>query len=192
MSDALLTAQDREKLAELIRTRSFRSGEFTLASGRTSTRYFDLKATMMHPFGAAAAARGMLDLMRKLDCTHVTGLEMGAVPLIGAMAAMSDVAGSPITTSFVRKAKKGHGAESKIDGFAQGESLDGLSVLAIDDVATSGGSVLQAAQAVRDAGGTVKHAAVLVDRQEGGEALLAEHGIALHCIFTADEIAGAG
>ena len=190
MTSPLLTDTAREQLAQLIRTRSYRSGTFTLASGKTSTRYFDLKGTMMHPVGAASSARGMLDLMRQLGCDHVTGLEMGAVPLIGAMAAMADVEGMDISTSFVRKAQKEHGAQSKIDGFATGETLEGRNVLAIDDVATSGGSVLKAALAVREAGGIVEHAAVLVDRQEGGAELLGEHGIALHSLFTADEIAG--
>ena len=62
-------------------------------------------------------------------------------------------------------------------------------MLAVDDVATSGGSVLQAIEAVREAGGLVTDAAVLVDRQEGAAEMLAEHGVTLHRVFTADEIA---
>ena len=182
-------ALERAALRDLIRTRSYREGRFTLASGRTSNRYFNLKPTMMHPQGAASSARALLAIAHEAGCAHVTGLEMGAVPVIGAIAAVSLIDDDPVATGFIRKAAKGHGTQALIEGLAEGESLENVRVLVVDDVATSGGSVLQAIEAVREAGGVVTDAAVLVDRQEGAAEMLAEHGVTLHRVFTADEIA---
>ena len=180
---------DSAELADLIRTRSFKTGNFTLASGKSSTLYFNMKPTMMHPRGAELSARALLRIARALAVDHVSGLEMGAVPLIGAMAAISSADGRPLSTGFVRKKAKGHGTNDVVEGLAPGETLAGKSVLVIDDVATSGGSILQAIERIREAGGTVEHAACLVDRNEGGAELLAAHGVQLHSVLTAADIA---
>lgn len=183
----MLTDTERRELFDIIAARSFKTGSFMLASGRTSTLYFNLKPTMMHPRGAELAARALLDICLGLDVEHVSGLEIGAIPTIGAMAALSSAMGRPIGTSFVRKAAKDHGTRDLVEGLAPGESLAGRKVLSIDDVATSGGSILKAVEAVRAAGGIVEHAACIVDREEGGAELLGEHGVALHAVLRARE-----
>ena len=182
-----MTDNERETLRALIRTRSFKTGQFTLASGRTSTLYFNLKPTMMHARGAELAARGMLALARTIDAEYVGGLEMGAVPLIGSMIALSSAEGRPLESFFVRKKPKDHGTQEVVEGLAPGETLAGRRALLIDDVATTAGSTLIAVKAARAAGAIVTHAAVLVDRQEGGTELLAEHGVTLLSLFMASD-----
>lgn len=178
---------DRAELFELVRSRSFRREKVVLSSGRESDIYFNMKRTMLHPRGAELTARAFLHLVRELGADYVSGLEMGAVPVIGSMAAISSVEGDPVKATFVRKNAKKHGTGEVIEGLAPGETLAGASVLVVDDVATSGASILQAIQEIRKAGGTVEHAGCLIDREEGGFELLAAHGVRLSHVFTASE-----
>ena len=174
------------ELKALIRERSLRIGKFTLASGRESDLYLNLKPTMMDPRGARLCAEALLARIPP-GTDYVGGLEMGAVPVIAALAALSDVAGRPMRTFFVRKAAKDHGTREVVEGLASGESLAGKRVLMIDDVATTGGSVLQAVDAVRAAGAIVEAALVIVDRQEGGAEGLAARGVRLGSVFVGDD-----
>jgi orotate phosphoribosyltransferase len=174
------------ELLEMIKRRSRRLGRFTLASGRESDLYLNLKPTMMDPRGARLCAEAFLARI-PAGTDYVGGIEMGAVPVTAAMAAISDVHGKPVRTFFVRKAVKDHGTRQLVEGLAEGETIDGKQVLVTDDVATTAGSVLQAVQAARAAGAIVTDALVLVDRQEGGTENLAAHGVTLHSVFVGDD-----
>lgn len=185
----MLPPADLERLRLLISSRSVRHGRFTLASGRTSTFYFNGKPTMLHPLGAELIARAMLAVAREVGATHLSGLEMGAVPLLGAVSALSSIEGTPIPATFVRKMAKAHGTGELVEGLGPGETLAGARVLLLEDVVTTGGSVLKAAAALRNAGGEVAHAAVIVDREEGGVEALGAQGIRLHPIFRAGDFA---
>lgn len=178
---------DEAELHGIIRTRSFRKGHFVLSSGAESELYFNLKPTMMDPRGALLAARAFLARIRKTDAELVGGLEMGAVPLIGAVAALSEAEGRPIRTFFVRKKAKAYGTMALIEGLAPGETLAGRRVLAVDDVATTGRSILAAVDAVRGEGGQVDTALVLIDRDEGAAAMLADRGVRLLAVFRGKE-----
>lgn len=180
-------SQNEAELLELIRSRSFRRGIFKLASGVESDRYFNLKPTMMTPRGAYLAARAFIDRINPEGVAYAGGLEMGAVPIIGALAAVSEIEGCPIKTFFVRKAPKGHGTQETVEGLAPTESLKGARVMVLDDVATSGGSIMKAIEAARLAGADVDVALVLLDRQEGAEEYLAERGIRLLSVFKASQ-----
>ena len=187
------SAYDREALRQLLATRTFKRGTFTLASGRTSAVYFNVKTTMMHPRGAALCARGLLDLLSRMDVDYFGGLEMGAVPLLSVVAAFSAEAGDPIPSFFVRKAPKPHGTQALIEGMddtgdGAEESLNGKTVVLIDDVATSGMSILRAVDQIAAVGGTMSEAIVILDREEGAREALAERGIRLHALFTAADL----
>jgi orotate phosphoribosyltransferase len=170
-------------LIEIVRQRSFRRGKFKLASGVESELYFNLKPTMMDPRGALLSARAFLAQIREENAEFVGGLEMGAVPIIGSLAAISEIEGHPVKTFFVRKAPKTHGTMDLIEGLAPGESLEGKRVVVADDVATTGGSILKAIDAVRQVGAIVDSALVLVDREEGASEALAKHGVRLRSVF---------
>lgn len=181
-----MSADERE-LFEIIRIRSFRRGKFRLVSGRQSELYFNLKPTMMSPQGALLSARALLARIWPENVDYVGGLEMGAVPVIAALAALSAVEGRPVKTFFVRKQAKGHGTMDMIEGLASGETLAGARVMAIDDVATSGGSILKSVEVARAAGAQVDLALVLIDREEGAAQALAAQNIRLLSVFKGRE-----
>ncbi|MEQ1902437.1 MAG: orotate phosphoribosyltransferase [Devosia sp.] len=181
----------RQELFEIVRERSFRYGLFTLSSGKESHLYFNMKPTMMSPRGAELAARAFLSIAQEVGAEYVGGLEMGAVPVIGSMAAISSADKRPLKTVFVRKQAKAHGTRDVIEGLGPNETLENRSVLIVDDVATSGKSILKAIEEVRAVGGLVSHAACLVNRDEGGQELLAEHGVTLHSVLHARDFVDA-
>lgn len=183
-------SSDERVLCDLLSTRTFKRGEFTLASGKRSRIYFNMKATMMHPLGAALCGRLLLGKIVPLQPHYMGGLEMGAVPLLGTVAAYSSDDQSPIPAIFVRKVAKQHGTALMIEGLddANGETLHGKTVILVDDVATSGGSVLKAVDEIEAAGGKVTDAIVILDREEGATRLLGERGVMLHSLFTATDL----
>ncbi len=119
----------RARLAEIIRKRSFGRGEITLASGRKSDFYFNLKPTMLDPEGAALLAELTYEALKDDKLDYVGGLEMGAVPLAGAIAQLSWIKGHPIAAFFVRKKPKEHGARLAVEGLAKGETLQGKRIV---------------------------------------------------------------
>ena len=177
----------RARLANIIRARSFGRGEITLASGRKSDFYFNLKPTMLDPEGAALLAELSFDALKGENIDYIGGLEMGAVPLAGAIAQLSWQKGQPIAAFFVRKKPKEHGARLAVEGLAKGESLKGKRIVIVEDVTTTGGSAIKAVEAVKDAGGEVVLVFTMVDRNEGADANFREAGLTLRSLFKADE-----
>lgn len=179
----------RDDLIAVIRTRSFRRGRFTLASGRESDLYFNLKPTMMDPRGAALMAAGVLEALAGERPTFLGGVAVGAIPVLGAVAALSFLRGQPLRTFFVRMTVKDHGTRDLIEGLAPDESLTAASVTILEDTTTTGGSILKAVAATRAAGAFVDRALVIVDRQEGAAEALAERGVRLTGLLTAADFA---
>jgi orotate phosphoribosyltransferase len=179
--------ETRARLADIIFRRSFGRGEIKLASGRTSDFYFNLKPTMLDPEGAALLAELTLDALANDNVDYVGGLEMGAVPIAGAIAQLSYIQGRPLPAIFVRKKPKEHGAKLAVEGLAKGETLAGKRVVVVEDVTTTGGSALKAVEAVRDAGGEVVLVFTMVDREEGADEAFREAGLPFRSLFRAAE-----
>jgi orotate phosphoribosyltransferase len=177
----------RARLLKIIAKRSFGRGEITLASGRKSDFYFNLKPTMLDPEGAALLAELTLDALKDSGVDYVGGLEMGAVPIAGAIAQLSWINGHPIAAIFVRKKPKEHGARLSVEGLARDETLQGKKVVVVEDVTTTGGSALKAVEAVRDAGGDVIMVLTMVDREEGASDTFRKAGLPFRSIFKAGE-----
>jgi orotate phosphoribosyltransferase len=175
--------QRRKRLADLIKERSFRRGNFTLASGRQSAYYFDSKPTMLHPEGAGLLAALIVDEIKDVKADCVGGLEMGAVPLIAPVAMRSLEAGRPLDGFFVRKAPKDHGTRKRIEGL----DMAGRTAVILEDVTTTGGSAMQAVEEVRAAGGTVALVLSILDRGEGAAELYAAAGVPFKSLFRAEE-----
>ena len=167
------------RLQEIIRVQSLKTGTFTLSSGRTSTYLFQLRQTTMLPEGAALLGDIIVDYMKRQGIACIGGLEMGAVPIVAATAAVSHLKQYPVDAFFVRKAAKEHGARERIDGFLRA----GAEVLMIDDVATTGGSILKAIEGIEGHGCQIRGALAVVDREEGAAQNLAAQGIKLAAIF---------
>ncbi|HLX15770.1 MAG TPA: orotate phosphoribosyltransferase [Bradyrhizobium sp.] len=177
----------RARLAEIIRKRSFGRGEITLASGRKSNFYFNLKPTMLDPEGAALLAELTYEALKDDGLDYVGGLEMGAVPLAGAVAQLSWIKGHPLAAFFVRKKPKEHGARLAVEGLAKNESLQGKRVAIVEDVTTTGESALKAVEAARDSGAEVALVLTMIDREEGAGETFAKAGLPFRWLYRAGE-----
>lgn len=175
------TAENEDRLRALIRDRTLMTGDFTLASGRKSTFIFNLKNLFGHPEGAALMTGRLLDRLSGLDCDHVAGLELGAVFPVAAVVQASH-ARQDIHGFVIRKKAKGHGTLNRVEGLTEDDPRDGV-VVVIDDVTTTGNSLYEAVEVVRDLGFTVDQAITLVDREEGAMEGLAKKGIELIPLF---------
>lgn len=169
------------RLRELICEHSLKRGDFILSSGRASKYLFQLRQTTMLPEGAALLGEIILDYMKRNSIACIGGPELGAVPMVASVAVISHVKQSPIDAFFVRKAAKEHGARERIDGHLR----KGQEVLMVDDVATSGGSLLNAVDGMssEDPSSYVRRALVVIDREEGAAENLAARDIRLAAIF---------
>lgn len=179
----VLARSDRrwQRLHSIIEARSVMRGDFTLSSGAKSTFLFQLRQTTMFPEGQYLIGSIVEEFMRKIGVRAIGGLEVGAIPIVSAVAFASFSSGHPVEAFFVRKQVKGHGARELIDG----EVKDGAEVLMVDDVTTTGGSILKAIDnAATERRIKVRWALSIVDRDEGGAGNLGAQGIALASIFT--------
>lgn len=173
----------RQELLELILEVSFRRQKVVLASGRESDFYLDLRQTLMRPRGVALAGGLILDALQGgASVQAVGGMAVGAVPLISAVlaAAAARDPGTPLLGFFVRKEAKQHGLGRRIEGgFREGQS-----VALLEDTVTTGGSTLEALDAVQQAGGKVVRVLCLVDRGEGALQAFRERGIELEALYS--------
>jgi orotate phosphoribosyltransferase len=179
-------ARLRERLREIIKQKSLltEGGPFKLASGELSDYYLDMKPTTFDPEGASLIAEVIFQMLRDdREISSIGGLELGCVPIVSNVVARSWPE-RPIDGFVVRKEKKGHGTDKKIDG----NFRDNTAVVLFDDVTTKGGSVMQAVRAVRDRGATVKKVITVVDRLEGASQNLGNEGIELVHIFTTRDL----
>ena len=173
----------KKRLKEIIEARSLKIGDFILASGLKSSYLFDLKTTLLDPEGANLAADIVLKNMSS-DIKIVAGMELGACPLISALCVKSYLVHRPLKACYVRKALKNRGSNNRIEG---GIILPEEEVLVLEDVTTTGGSVLESIKVIEEQGGSVKQAYTIVDRQQGAEDNLAKNGVTLHAVFTRSE-----
>lgn len=177
----------RAELFELIRTRSFGRGKIMLASGRESDYYIDMRPTTVHPAGATCVGELIVDVLEGIDAEFVGGLEAGAIPIATAVAIASHRRGRDIGAFFVRKRPKDHGAKKLVEGLPKGETLRGKNVVVVEDVTTTGGSSMQAVQALREEGANIVLVLTIVDRLEGAAENFAAEGLKFAALYTADE-----
>lgn len=181
--------QDRNRLIAIIKARSVQTGTtFTLASGRTSDFYCNLKPTMLDPEGAHLIGKLICEALTADRLDFVGGLEMGAVPLATAATAASFAMGKPLPAFFVRKQVKGHGTKSLVEGLVRGATLAGRRVAILEDVTTTGGSSMKAIEAVRSEGAEVVKVLTIVDRQEGAAETFKAAGVPFAALVTASEL----
>ena len=176
----------RDRLRDIIARESLLTGDnFTLASGKSSGYFFDMKKTMFHPEGASLTADLIFEAIKDdKDVAYIGGLEMGAVPVIAGVCLRSWPE-RPISGFFVRKQVKDHGTAKLIDGRLE----PGSRVILLEDVTTTGGSVMKAVEAVRSQGCNVKKIVTIVDRLEGARANLKKEGLELVALYTRDDFA---
>lgn len=181
---------EKQRLKEILLDKSYRQGSFTLTSGKTSDFYVDGKQTTLDAEGGYLCGRLLFQLIAKqtADIQAVGGMTLGADPLVTAVSLVSFLEKNPIPAFIVRKEAKGHGTGNYIEGLKNLEP--GCRVALVEDVVTTGGTLLQVIDRVEAAGFVVGLVVTIVDRQEGGAEILAEKGYPLEALFTRQELLG--
>lgn len=172
----------KQRLARLLVAKSYREGDFVLASGRRSDYYFDCRVTALHAEGAWLIGSLFVHLLNGMDIKGVGGMTLGADPLVSATTVISHEQGRPLNGLLVRKEAKGHGTGQFVEGL--GNFAAGDRVAMLEDVVTTGGSLLKACDRVRQAGLEIAGVCAILDREEGGREKLREAGYELHALFT--------
>ena len=172
--------KQRARLLEILKKKAVLYGDFVLASGKTSSYYIDGRLVTLEPEGAYLMARLILDTLKDDSVDAVGGPTLGADPIVGATIAASYLAGRPLLGFIVRKAEKMHGTQKRIEGPLR----EGLRVAILEDVITTGNSVLEAIQEVERAGAKVVRVIPVVDRLKGARELLTSKGYAYTPLFT--------
>lgn len=176
----------KRRLARILLERSYREGDFTLASGRHSDYYFDCRVTALHAEGSWLIGNLFNHLLADLDIRGVGGMTMGADPLVSATTLVSHQVGKPLHGLLVRKQAKDHGTGQYVEGL--GNFAVGDRVAMLEDVVTTGGSLLKACERVAAAGMKIVAVCAILDREEGGREKLEQAGYDLRSLFTRREL----
>jgi orotate phosphoribosyltransferase len=172
------------RLLDILKDKAFQKKSVTLASGRQSNFYIDVKRVSLSAEGAVLIGQGIFDKIRNHfpSAKAVGGLTLGADPIVTAVAYASFLAQSPLDAFIVRKEPKGHGLNQYIEG---GHALQSDSeVVIVEDVVTSGASGLEAAKRASERGWKVLGIISVVDRQEGGRQAIESCGYSFYSLHT--------
>jgi len=174
----------KERLLTILKKDAFFRQKIILSSGKESDFYIDARLVTLTAEGAFLAASIMLELIKGLNVDAIGGPTLGADPIVGAISVLSYQAQKPLNTFIIRKAPKLHGRMKHMEG---PELKAGVRVVLIDDVATTGKSLVDAVEKLRQDGVSVLKAMVLIDRQEGAAESLAQHDCPLISIFNSSD-----
>ena len=171
-----------ETLKEQIIKKAVVHGKVILSSGREADYYVDLRRVTLDAEAAPLVGEVMLDLLKDWDYDAVGGLTLGADPVATAMMHVAAQRGKKIDSFVVRKAEKQHGLQRRIEG----PDVRGRRVVAVEDTSTTGGSVLSAVDALREAGAHVVGVAVIVER--GAKEAIRKAGLEYRSAFSASDL----
>jgi len=177
----------KQRLLHILKQKSCEFGEFILSSGKKSNFYFDAKQTTLHPEGAFLVGRVFFEKIRDIipPIEAVGGMELGASPIVTSIALVSFVEGYPINAFIIRKEPKSYGKSLWIEG--KGNLKKGTRVVIVEDVTTTGATLLRAIEIAQKEGLTVEKAICLIDRKEGAKENLRKKGFELETIFDISE-----
>ncbi len=175
----------KAELLTLLKKEALKKGRFVLSSGKISNYYLDGRIITLTPEGAYLVAAIILELIKDKGIDAIGGPTLGADPIVGAIAALSHIKKIAVKTFIVRKTAKEHGMQRQIEGPALNK---GDTAILVDDVATTGKSLVEAKEALVKKGVNVLGAIVIVDRDEGAKENLAKAGLQLQSIFTREDL----
>lgn len=184
MSDTAWHPTPREQLRDLVAELAVVHGRVTLASGREADYYVDLRRVTLHHRAAPLVGHVLLDVLEEAglgpgEVDAVGGLTLGADPVAAALLHAAASRGQDLDAFVVRKEGKAHGMQRRIEG----PDVAGRRVVAVEDTSTTGGSVLTAVEALREAGADVVAVAVIVDRGTGAKEKVEAAGLTYHYVF---------
>jgi orotate phosphoribosyltransferase len=183
MSD-LPVVDDTAALIQQIKSLAVVHGEVTLSSGRKADFYIDMRRVTLDGAAAPIVGRVMRDLVADWDFEAVGGLTLGADPVAASMLHAAAAVGDRLDAFVVRKSEKAHGLQRRIEG----TPVEGRRVLAVEDTNTTGGSVLTAVSALREAGAEVVGVAVIVDRNTGAKERIEAEGLPYRYAISAADL----
>ena len=158
--------ETREDFIALLKEDAYKKGDFKLSSGKKSEHYVNCKPVTLQGDALMFISWCMLECLEE-DCDAIGGLTLGADPLVAGVAMVSAIEERYLDGLIVRKEPKGHGTKAWIEGPTL---APGSKVTVLEDVITTGGSAIQAAEKLRDAGYVVENVVAIINRQEGTEA----------------------
>lgn len=184
MTHLVLHPTPREQLRDLVTELAVVHGKVTLSSGREADYYVDLRRVTLHHRAAPLVGHVLLDLLEEVglgagEVDAVGGLTLGADPVAAALLHAAASRGQDLDAFVVRKEGKAHGLQRRIEG----PDVAGRRVVAVEDTSTTGGSVLTAVEALREAGAEVVGVAVIVDRGTGARERIEAEGLPYHYVF---------
>jgi orotate phosphoribosyltransferase len=177
-------SSDRAALLDQVKTKAIVHGKVTLASGKEADYYVDLRRITLDAEAAPLIGPALLELTADLEYDAVGGLTLGADPVAMSMLHAAAQQGRKLDAFVVRKAEKTHGLQRRIEG----PDVKGRRVLAVEDTSTTGGSVLTAVEALREAGAEVVAVAVIVDRATGAQEKVESEGLEYRSVFALEEL----
>jgi orotate phosphoribosyltransferase len=177
-----VTNSDRNALRQEILDKAVVHGKVILSSGREADYYVDLRRVTLDAVAAPLIGRVMLDVTKDIEFDAVGGLTLGADPVAGAMLHAAAAQGRKLDAFIVRKSEKQHGLQRRVEG----PDVAGRKVLAVEDTSTTGGSVLTAVEALREAGADVVAVAVVVER--GAAPTIAEAGLPYFAAYSLEDL----
>ena len=158
--------KSRNEFLALLKEEAYKKGDFKLSSGRKSEHYVNCKPVTLQGDALMFISWCMFECLEE-DCDAVGGLTLGADPLVAGVPIVAAIEERPMDGLIVRKEPKGHGTMAWIEG---PELAPGSKVTVLEDVITTGGSAIKAAEKLRDAGYVVENVVAIINRQEGTEA----------------------
>ena len=171
---------NRQLLIDVFRERALKFGDFTLASGKKASYYLDGKQVTLHSSGLRLVSLGFLELLKGFEFDAIGGMSIGADPLVAGALTVAADSGKEYAGFLVRKEPKGHGTQKYIEGPVK----PGMKAVLLEDVVTTGGSSILAAERAQEFGMEVVLVAAVVDRMEGGREAFAARGIPFQSLLT--------
>jgi orotate phosphoribosyltransferase len=182
-----MTPQQR-RLAEIVAKLSYIEGRVVLSSGKESDYYYDMKITMGDPEGSFLIANLIMDKVAAIRPDFIIGIPTGGRDIASALTPISFVRNQPQRVVFMRKEAKGHGTKNLFEGLSPQESLRDKTLVATEDVATSGKSAIDAITIMRGQGAHIAYLISILDREEGAREACAAAGILFEGLVTHSQV----